>query len=575
MKNIIQALKIIALALVLSFGISYVYAWTAPTVTPPGGNVSAPINTSATAQYKDGALGVGGLLKGYGNIQAVTQIEAPQYCIGASCITSWPAGGVTPPAGSEFLNTSATAQTKAGDFTVGGLLSGVNATFSKLGIGAAVDPSVALNVAGTIKTTGLQLATGAGSGKVLTSDSLGNTSWTDPVQATGGSGGGGFLEESFYATPGTYDFVVPSWINKVKVELWSAGGGGGSYFSTGGTGGSSSFGPNGAPLVSATGGAGGAGCYYVWYGAGLAAKGVGSPATSPWYAISGGGRLANVSTGGAGGNDGDSCYARAGGSGGYSEGIFSVTPGQTLKVIVGNGGTGAVCEYGVCGTAGKPGLLHLIYPPAPILANSQTFASNGTFTVPAGVTSITVEVWGGGGAGGPGGASQNYTGYWTYTAGGGGGSGGYAKSMFTVTPGATYSIVVGAGGSGTQTGFYVNGGQSGRNNEQGVSGASSSFGSGGTYASATGGTGGVSFDTYCGGGSCNGNISCGSGWQAPAGTGNGNFGNSPGSVGGACNVGTGGAPAGGKAFGAGGNGGPNGATTTNYPGSNGAVVISW
>ncbi len=161
--NIISALKITTLALVLSFGLSYVYAWTAPTVPPPNGNVSAPINTSATAQ------------------------------------------------------------TKAGDFTVGGLLSGVNATFSKLGIGAAVDQSVALNVAGTIKTTGLQLATGAGSGKVLTSDSLGNTSWTDPIQATGGSGG--FMEEALYTTPGTYNFVVPPWVDKVKVDLSGAGGG--------------------------------------------------------------------------------------------------------------------------------------------------------------------------------------------------------------------------------------------------------------------------------------------------------------------------------------------------------------
>lgn len=61
MKNITQALKVIALAVVLSFGLSYVYAWTAPTATPPGGNVSAPINTSGTAQTKTGALTVGGL----------------------------------------------------------------------------------------------------------------------------------------------------------------------------------------------------------------------------------------------------------------------------------------------------------------------------------------------------------------------------------------------------------------------------------------------------------------------------------------------------------------------------------
>ena len=73
MKNIIQALKVVALALILSFGISYVYAWTAPTMTPPNGNVSAPINTSSTAQTKSGGLTVG-------------SITAPSHCIGASCI---------------------------------------------------------------------------------------------------------------------------------------------------------------------------------------------------------------------------------------------------------------------------------------------------------------------------------------------------------------------------------------------------------------------------------------------------------------------------------------------------------
>lgn len=67
MKNITQSLKIIALATILSFGFSFVYAWTAPTVMPPGGNVSAPINTSTTDQVKDGGLSINGWLHGNGN----------------------------------------------------------------------------------------------------------------------------------------------------------------------------------------------------------------------------------------------------------------------------------------------------------------------------------------------------------------------------------------------------------------------------------------------------------------------------------------------------------------------------
>lgn len=60
-NQIFSSLKVIALAVVLSFGLSYVYAWTAPTATPPTGNVSAPLNTSGIAQTKTGGLTVGEL----------------------------------------------------------------------------------------------------------------------------------------------------------------------------------------------------------------------------------------------------------------------------------------------------------------------------------------------------------------------------------------------------------------------------------------------------------------------------------------------------------------------------------
>src|SRR3989338_1996118 len=71
MKRYIQPLKTILLAIIFSFGVSFVYAWTGPTATPPGGNASAPINTSTNTQYKDGALGVGGILLGYGGIMGL------------------------------------------------------------------------------------------------------------------------------------------------------------------------------------------------------------------------------------------------------------------------------------------------------------------------------------------------------------------------------------------------------------------------------------------------------------------------------------------------------------------------
>src|SRR5665647_16017 len=69
------------------------------------------------------------------------------------------------------------------------------------------------------------------------------------------------------------------------------------------------------------------------------------------------------------------------------------------------------------------------------------YTSSGTFTVPAGVTSVTIECWGGGGAGGGVKSNGNY--------GGAGGAGGaYASKVITVTPGSTYTVNVGQGGNG-------------------------------------------------------------------------------------------------------------------------------
>jgi hypothetical protein len=73
----------------------------------------------------------------------------------------------------------------------------------------------------------------------------------------------------------------------------------------------------------------------------------------------------------------------------------------------------------------------------------QTITTSGTFTVPVGVTSITVECWGGGGRGST--LSSNMSG-----AGGGGGA--YAKSVISVSPNTGYPIVVGSGSSTTSSG---------------------------------------------------------------------------------------------------------------------------
>lgn len=74
---------------------------------------------------------------------------------------------------------------------------------------------------------------------------------------------------------------------------------------------------------------------------------------------------------------------------------------------------------------------------------SQTNAGTYYWTAPCGVTSIDIELWGAGGAGG--GVVAN-----AYPSAGGGGAGGaYVRTTnYSVTPGKTYKIVVGGGGLG-------------------------------------------------------------------------------------------------------------------------------
>ena len=84
-----------------------------------------------------------------------------------------------------------------------------------------------------------------------------------------------------------------------------------------------------------------------------------------------------------------------------------------------------------------------------------TYTTPGTnsFTVPANVTEITVEAWGGGGRGGQRSGGGN-------TAGSGGGGGGaYTRSVISVVPGETFSLFVGGGSTTTNPGedsWFIN-----------------------------------------------------------------------------------------------------------------------
>lgn len=219
---------------------------------------------------------------------------------------------------------------------------------------------------------------------------------------------------------------------------------------------------------------------------------------------------------------------------------------------------------------------------------SEIFTSSGVFTVPDGITSITIEVVGAGGTGGGNG-------------GGGGGGGGYAKGAYTVTPGNTIEVSVGVGSSGSVAGttsagnlISASGGENGFSvpNPNLGGGGAGGVGTNGNIANSTGGTGGGGYWTYFGGGgggaagasgdgSIGGNtiVWNGNNCLTPGGAA-GISGGAPGGDGGKgagftdnfCNVTD---PAGaGVNFGGGGGGG-NGNGGVPGPGANGYCIITW
>lgn len=141
-------------------------------------------------------------------------------------------------------------------------------------------------------------------------------------------------------------------------------------------------------------------------------------------------------------------------------------------------------------------------------SGSQSLTTSGVFIVPAGVTTITVELVGAGGSGGGNG-------------GGGGGGGGYASGIYSVTPGDSIYVDVGSAGGGpnggatniASLGITAYGGDNGTSvsNPNLGGGGVGGNANGGNIANNTGGDGGGGYWTYFGGG--------GGGAAGPAGNG--------------------------------------------------------
>lgn len=152
-----------------------------------------------------------------------------------------------------------------------------------------------------------------------------------------------------------------------------------------------------------------------------------------------------------------------------------------------------------------------------INGNALGTAVTGNYTVPCGVTSITVQIWGGGGGGYGDDSDDGVTGR-------GGGAGGYSTRVITVTSGQIIPYSVGWGGfAGSPAG--ANGGPTSILGLTANGGVGGNVASGGTGGSATGGTtntaGGSSANTGSATNGAAGGSAAGGGGAGGAGGGNG------------------------------------------------------
>ncbi len=186
-----------------------------------------------------------------------------------------------------------------------------------------------------------------------------------------------------------------------------------------------------------------------------------------------------------------------------------------------------------------------------------------SFVVPAGVTNITMKLWGAGAGGGDGHQPPSAPIGTTKGSGGGGGGGGYTTQLLAVIAGETLTIIVPSGGAGgTLSGFSKLPGSNG-GDAQVKRGAA-------ILLDATGGSGGGAGYQICGGTFIGG--SGGSGGVGVTATGaNGVAATSdPACL--AVSAGAGGVGAD-SGFGNGGNGGPDG--SNGLAGSNGRAQFNW
>lgn len=149
-----------------------------------------------------------------------------------------------------------------------------------------------------------------------------------------------------------------------------------------------------------------------------------------------------------------------------------------LYVITVNFGQSQITASNITTVPGAPFVQFKLANLTPGFSRQAVFNASTSWIVPNGVSLLKVRLCGGGGGGGSG---------TTTCGGGGGGAGGYAEGTFSVIPGQSVAINVGAGGSVGVAGGAGAG-----------SGGTSSFGG---LISASGGAGGINGSAFASGGS--------------------------------------------------------------------------
>ena len=354
--------------------------------------------------------------------------------------------------------------------------------------------------------------------------------------AGGGGGGGAFASSTVSVTAGnSYPIVVGAG----GAEDTSAGGGNSTFNTStvvadGGAGATIDNGAAGGTTAASTGdvefagGSGGDGSGTANQGAGggggaAGPNGAGGGGTAGDLTDGGAGGTGNNGSGGIGGAGGVSTVGAVGsshlsGGGGGGGGDGNLDGGNAGSFGAGGGGSSnGGTNAGEGGTGAC--LLTWIYPST----IPQTFTSSGTWTVPAGVTSVDVETWGGGGSGSCG----------RTRGGAGGGGGAYSKeTSIAVTAGQEWTVTVGTGGAAAAAcGGGVTNGNAGNDSAFALAFATSTLAKGGSagvdscLTPATGGAGGASASgigstKFSGGkgGDCNGNFTEAGGGGGGAGT---------------------------------------------------------